>query len=614
MIIDHQGQVLGDYLAYTDDLSSEQWRSRYVVTGAEEVERALLQKNTIPNASAVVFRRSAIPLDVGGELVQFKFAGDWLFYAMVLRVGKIAFIPEALNRHRRHDHTVRRSFEKEEKWYVQETLKVRARIADTFAVTADAIARSIGVSAWEDHVHSQQSVRQSCGLSAHPGLTDDLVRLRTAYECRAGLVREEALRILIIAHDLEVGGGQLAPIRLANRLAKKHRVLLCNARPWRINPQILKQIDPSVRLLEGTLLSTPWSYQDGSNKEEWPKDCLKNRIEVLRELVQFHRVDLIHSHVWWADKLAYQVSRQTGLPWFIHMHGDYEALTAHPEWDPEFLQLVRPMMSTADGLFYLTGRNLRVFEAGLADKPRHSIQVFNGFDPAAIDETGDRSVARSESDVVFVLVARAVAEKGWEEAIRATQGINSLAAHERGGRTAKLLLIGGGPYADELRERFAHDRSIVFCGQVVPVTEIVVQCDIGLLPSRLISESVPLAVIEYLACGLPVIATGVGAVPEMIRHKKFEAGTIMPLRPDGGIDVELLTRTMLGYMTDSVLRQRHQADARAIFDAQFHIDRMAAVCEEMFLDRLKAKKSPNATRLPAEIGLDEPGAVRRLAS
>src|SRR5262249_51466055 len=59
-VIGPEGQrYSGDYLSYTDDVSKTRWRARYVARAEEEVELALSQKNTIPNASAVVFRRDA---------------------------------------------------------------------------------------------------------------------------------------------------------------------------------------------------------------------------------------------------------------------------------------------------------------------------------------------------------------------------------------------------------------------------------------------------------------------------------------------------------------------------------------------------------------------------
>ena len=101
--------IAADYLGYTDDLDRDRWRAPYTVDGAEEVERALAVKNTIPNVSAVLFRRDAL-LDVLethiDALAGYRVAGDWVTYLHLLRRGRIHFEPAVLNRHRYHGASV----------------------------------------------------------------------------------------------------------------------------------------------------------------------------------------------------------------------------------------------------------------------------------------------------------------------------------------------------------------------------------------------------------------------------------------------------------------------------------------------------------------------------
>jgi hypothetical protein len=104
--IDADGAVLaGDYLEYVSDISPERWRSAYVAEGLDEVRNGMAVKNTIPNVSAVVFRRGALLQALAGDceqIAQFRIAGDWLTYLRLLETGSVAFDPTALNKHRRH--------------------------------------------------------------------------------------------------------------------------------------------------------------------------------------------------------------------------------------------------------------------------------------------------------------------------------------------------------------------------------------------------------------------------------------------------------------------------------------------------------------------------------
>jgi len=104
--IDARGIVIApDYLGYTDDLDALRWRSAYTTSGVDEVAAALAVKNTIPNVSAVLFRREPL-LEVLerhiGELSRYRIAGDWVVYLHLLKAGRLHFVPRVLNHHRYH--------------------------------------------------------------------------------------------------------------------------------------------------------------------------------------------------------------------------------------------------------------------------------------------------------------------------------------------------------------------------------------------------------------------------------------------------------------------------------------------------------------------------------
>ncbi|MDX5516413.1 MULTISPECIES: glycoside hydrolase family 99-like domain-containing protein [Stenotrophomonas] len=108
--IDEFAEVMaGDYLEYTNDLSRDRWRASYSAMGAEEVEAGLAVKNTLPNVSAVLFRREPLLQVMQShieEITQYRIAGDWLVYLLLLREGGLSFNAESLNQHRRHGNSV----------------------------------------------------------------------------------------------------------------------------------------------------------------------------------------------------------------------------------------------------------------------------------------------------------------------------------------------------------------------------------------------------------------------------------------------------------------------------------------------------------------------------
>src|SRR5439155_7044278 len=136
-------------------------------------------------------------------------------------------------------------------------------------------------------------------------------------------------------------------------------------------------------------------------------------------------------------------------------------------------------------------------EVGKAPWPKRMRQFYNGLDPAAVPQSPESSgVMRTADEFLFCLCSRAIPEKGWEEAIAATVQINSLQPERRAGKRARLLLIGDSEYARSLKTKYAQQQEIEFLGQLQNPLPTILACDVGLLPSRFISDSVPSTVIE----------------------------------------------------------------------------------------------------------------------
>jgi glycosyltransferase involved in cell wall biosynthesis len=107
--IDQDGKLLSnDYLEYTADLG-EFWQQDFIVDGQDEIKRGLCVKNTIPNVSGALFNRIAFKKSIEKlkySLSEYRVAGDWLIYVDLLQTGKLGFIAESLNLHRRHISSV----------------------------------------------------------------------------------------------------------------------------------------------------------------------------------------------------------------------------------------------------------------------------------------------------------------------------------------------------------------------------------------------------------------------------------------------------------------------------------------------------------------------------
>jgi glycosyltransferase involved in cell wall biosynthesis len=104
--VSDDGQVGGFLDGYLSDLDAQKWTADFWADGHEECEKYLVHRNTVPSASAVLFRKD-IYEKVGGADEELVFCGDWKTWAsMALAGGAIAYIGEVLNYHRVHEMSV----------------------------------------------------------------------------------------------------------------------------------------------------------------------------------------------------------------------------------------------------------------------------------------------------------------------------------------------------------------------------------------------------------------------------------------------------------------------------------------------------------------------------
>ena len=103
MIINGGGLVIAPNFRWSRDKEKTgHYKTSYVKEGFREIEEIMAVRCTIPNVSAVVFRKDAIKMDVLEKAIEFSQVGDWYLYVNVLKNGKIAYNHKSLNKFRVH--------------------------------------------------------------------------------------------------------------------------------------------------------------------------------------------------------------------------------------------------------------------------------------------------------------------------------------------------------------------------------------------------------------------------------------------------------------------------------------------------------------------------------
>ncbi|HEY0548205.1 MAG TPA: glycosyltransferase family 4 protein [Verrucomicrobiae bacterium] len=156
---------------------------------------------------------------------------------------------------------------------------------------------------------------------------------------------------------------------------------------------------------------------------------------------------------------------------------------------------------------------------------------------------------------------------GFVGALRSTNGFNTLIESFTNVAqqipTARLLIVGDGPVREHLnRELGARGLTerVHFTGQVAPdaVPGLLASMDVGVAPYPPLSMfySSPLKIYEYMAAGLPIVASKIGQVAEIIDHE--QTGLLFP--PG---DAPALTRALCELKADPENRKRLGDQARA---------------------------------------------------
>ena len=201
--------------------------------------------------------------------------------------------------------------------------------------------------------------------------------------------------------------------------------------------------------------------------------------------------------------------------------------------------------------------------------------VANGIDLARIQEHRPRAEVRRELRItedarVVGLVARLDHwGKGHQELFRALAGLKDRYPLE-------ALIIGGGRREAELRQLAAElglGPRVNFLGQRRDIPDLLAALDILVLPSY--SEGVSLALLEAMAAGLPVIATAVGGLPEVVTDEVN--GLLIPPR-----DPEALARALARLLADPDFARRLGEQARAEVEAHYSLERLGREINEIY--------------------------------
>jgi L-malate glycosyltransferase len=372
-------------------------------------------------------------------------------------------------------------------------------------------------------------------------------------------------KICHVLHSLQIGGAEMLAARLARRCARDYQIIFA----------CLDELGP----LGIDLRRDGFQVSVLQRKPGFDAWCAAR----LGLLLRRERVDIIHAHQYTPFSyalLARWMHRSAAI--LFHEHGRHQ-----PDF-PRRKRIIanRLLLSRRDRIVGV-GEAVRQALIDNEGLPASRVGVvYNGIDVDAIARaSGLRSDVRDE--LGLTTDALAVVKVARLDPIKDhTTAIDSFARFAATHRNAHLLLIGDGSERAAIEQRInasAMRERIRLLGTRNDVKRLLAAADLFLLTST--SEGIPLTLIEAMAAGVPVVATRVGGVPEVVADGV--TGLLAPARDVAQLAVHLDTLAKCPQLREAMGRQARQR-ARELFSEDEMVARYDNLYQEMLARRVPA--------------------------
>jgi len=293
------------------------------------------------------------------------------------------------------------------------------------------------------------------------------------------------------------------------------------------------------------------------------------------------RIDLLHCADMLGAHYAALAGRLAGIPVLSHIRAVFDEIS----WrDCQFLKLV-------DRFVFVSEHSRRTFGCSIA--PSRSYVIYDGIDKPSPHSRQDAAAVRREFQIeseapIVGMVARMAPVKDYATLAKAAARV--MRKHP----TVRFLVIGDYKGTSTARAHFQTvqgflrdngvDGVFIFAGNRTDVSRLVSALDVFVLSTHL--EGFPLVILEAMALGKPVIATAVGGIPEIVKHR--ETGLLFDRENDAQFADGLLE-----FLENPALRNRLAAAGEHLVRQSFTTAafgrRMSEVYASMLRDRHRAQ-------------------------
>ncbi len=376
------------------------------------------------------------------------------------------------------------------------------------------------------------------------------------------------MKIGIVCYPTHGGSGVIASelaIGLANKGHEIH--VVSYATPFR-----LRSFHQNIFIHEVEVASYPLF--------KYPPYALELATKLV-ELVEEYQLEIIHAHYAIPHAASAYLAKQILAPRQIKMittlHGTDITLVGV---EHSFHKVIKFVIEQSDGVTAVSEylRRQTIEEFGI----QRDIRVIYNFvdttraDPGLSPCQKETFAPNGESVLMHASNFREVKRVG---------DVVQIFAQVREQIPAKLVLIGEGPeqpHVQQLVKELNLSDSVAFLGALDQVEPLFHCADLFLLPSA--QESFGLTALEAMMCGVPVIGSEAGGLPEVITHG--ETGYLFPIG-----DTQAMAQSAISLLTNSGEHERFRQAARVRAQEFFNADQLIPQYEAFYLEILNQHKS-----------------------
>lgn len=372
------------------------------------------------------------------------------------------------------------------------------------------------------------------------------------------------MRILYAVTAAGFGGAPLHVLQLMEHMVKQgHEVGLVSAPEPRLTQEARRlgaRIFPNPHFVRPV---QPWKDMQAI----WP---------VFKAIREFHP-DLIHAHSTKAGFAArFCAAIQNVKPVIFTAHG-WAFTEGRSLWKRKLLAMAERLAAkTVAKIICVSEHDRNLALRWKVAKPEQLVVIHNGIDPQPFlraDGAAIRRELKLNGKPVLTFVGRLTPPKDLFVLLEAVKALSD----------GVLLIVGDGELRPQVKRYIrAQDleERVRLLGERGDVPAILAAGDIFVLPSRW--EGLPYTIIEAMMAGLPVVATRVGGVPELV-----DDGFTGLLVPSG--DIKALSKAFQRLLDDPELQKFMGEAGRKKALKEFTLDRMVAETEKVYEKILSSK-------------------------